>query len=685
MPDTTAITSTRPSTRAIWQSVIMSHRERSSRRPRAVSPKSPVQSPGVSWLGRPAPFYTLAVAAIALGTGWAVSKMWVCDDAFISYRYARNLVDGKGLVFNAGERVEGYTNLLWTLWCAVGLLLRRPVEQWSMVWGIACYAASLALLAYFACLRRQLTHGPWLVWLPIAAILGAAHEDWAVFATSGLETSLFTALALAGFVVVAHGAAHRRQYPLVAGLLMTLCALTRPEGMIFAVVLGAGLAWIVGWKWRPIIVYAAAFLVPQAAYFIWRGYYYGDFLPNTYYAKSGNLAWWDQGFHYLELYLYKYWILGLSVIGAIVLCLPDSRDSSSSEPKRVASRLGLTAAAMAAAYVLFVTRVGGDFMFARMLIPTTPFLLITIELGASRLLARQAWGQVALVVGMTVALIVPNYPMTKRELLYGVANERSYYGDYLLYETASEILRKYLADLPVNVAFMGSEAQRMYRGRIPIAIESEAGLTDRFVAHQPLASRGRVGHEKTAPLDYLIRVRKAHFVFHPAADAVLGLTGHIPLSTITLDGLSGYILHWDPAIMSALRQRGARFDDFPAYLDQVIAKLPSTSDERIAQWYPQLRLFYFEQVKDPTREEPFLRRLAKKEARVEEPPHAPGVDHNARRDEKAHGPGDAGAAGNREQHQHRRQEVEAEAVTELPPSRVVVGEHGNQQEPGSDP
>ncbi|MCX7878834.1 MAG: hypothetical protein N2510_09400, partial [Ignavibacteria bacterium] len=37
------------------------------------------------------------------------------DDAYISYRYGRNLMEGNGLVYNPGEKVEGYTNFLWTI------------------------------------------------------------------------------------------------------------------------------------------------------------------------------------------------------------------------------------------------------------------------------------------------------------------------------------------------------------------------------------------------------------------------------------------------------------------------------------------------------------------------------------------------------------------------------------------
>ena len=68
-----------------------------------------------------------AVALVAVAVVWAAWRaygLWWCtDDAYISFRYARNLVDGLGLVYNAGERVEGFTNPLWTLWVACGLAL----------------------------------------------------------------------------------------------------------------------------------------------------------------------------------------------------------------------------------------------------------------------------------------------------------------------------------------------------------------------------------------------------------------------------------------------------------------------------------------------------------------------------------------------------------------------------------
>src|SRR5438046_1501989 len=53
------------------------------------------------------------------------------DDAFITYRYAENLARGLGLVYNPGERVEGYSNFLWTLMMAVVVKLGGRPEDWG--------------------------------------------------------------------------------------------------------------------------------------------------------------------------------------------------------------------------------------------------------------------------------------------------------------------------------------------------------------------------------------------------------------------------------------------------------------------------------------------------------------------------------------------------------------------------
>jgi hypothetical protein len=551
----------------------------------------------------------LVSAALAYGVGAAVHRRWVCDDAFISYRYALNLVEGKGLVFNAGERVEGYSNFLWTLWCAVALVLRLPCEEWTMAWGIVFYALSLALLGYhFARVRGAAAAG---FALPMAAVLGALHDDWTIYATSGLETSFFTFLAVLGYVLLAVGITGGRHRPVALGIVMALCALTRPDGVVFAAVAGALLIWLSWPNWRAPLSYTLAFGVPYAIFLAWRVAYYGDVLPNTYYAKSAHLAWWGQGWHYLALYLRKYGVLVLALPALAFCALGRPASAGGTERARVLRGLALAAAAFGGVYAACVTRVGGDFMFARMLIPATPFFLVLLELGLAALPGRHPLPRTLLAAAVALALVLPGFPVTRQMVVDGIANEWSYYGRSIATERQSAILRKYLGGLPVCVAFMGSEAHLMYRARVATAIESEAGLTDRFVAHLEIKDRGRVGHEKHAPLEYLIRQRKAHLTFHPLAPEILGFGDRIVKCRIALDGVPGYVLHWDPAIMAELARRGAKFDDLPARIDAWIGRLDRFGDDRVADLYSRLRLIYFDHVHDPAREAAFRARLGR--------------------------------------------------------------------------
>ena len=87
-----------------------------------------------------------------------------------------------GLVFNAGEAVEGYTNFLWTALAAGAIALGRDPVLWSQLAGIACFAATLALLVAGGARLR----GPAAPWLGIAAAGLALNTHGQVFATGGL-------------------------------------------------------------------------------------------------------------------------------------------------------------------------------------------------------------------------------------------------------------------------------------------------------------------------------------------------------------------------------------------------------------------------------------------------------------------------------------------------------------------
>ncbi|MEW6249305.1 MAG: hypothetical protein AB1716_01560 [Planctomycetota bacterium] len=591
-----------------------------------------------------APLLLLALALL-VATGGAVRSIWLCDDAFISYRYADNLVRGLGLVYNAGERVEGYTNFLWTVWCALGLALGTSCERWSIVWGLACYLGSVALLGYYS-LRVLRAAAPAVAALPIAAVLAALHADWHVYATSGLETSAFTLAALGGYVLLVRHPHVAPSRAAIAGLVFAATGLLRPDGVIFSALGGL----YVLWRGRPrlwsIVAYGLAVGLPSAAFLAWRYSYYGDIVPNTYYAKSAGLAWWDQGWHYTVLYFQKYAVLLVGMVGLAWILLRRSRDRARRVWEPEIRRHALLAALFAAAYTLYIMRVGGDFMYARMLIPATPFYLILVELAllhvfpvarqhgsadASPPLTRRqrsdgsaeaspSLARAGAAAGLAALLVVwPRPALDNPTKTYGVVDERGVYknGRVDLVDPAEDrlaiALRRFCDGLtmPVRIAFVGTQAHVAYRSRVPVAIEAHAGLTDREIARQPLTERGRVGHEKSANIEYLLR-RRVHFVFHAAApDLVNGMRTAVPAWLIQLGDEKGYVVHWDPPLMAELGRRGALFNDAPAELDRLMQRLDGNPNAPAVELYARFRAFYFDHVSDPVRYAAFRSRVAR--------------------------------------------------------------------------
>jgi hypothetical protein len=163
---------------------------------------------------------------------WLASAAWfLCDDAFISFRYALNLVEGNGLVFNVGERVEGYTNFLWVLelaaiWKVFGL---RPenVAPWL---SVACTIGTLAAVVWWAARLPGLRRRGLVTWMALGLLCASA--TFAVWTSAGgLETRQFTLFVVVAVVCLTVHADSRRGL-LCASLSLAAAAYTRPEGLL---------------------------------------------------------------------------------------------------------------------------------------------------------------------------------------------------------------------------------------------------------------------------------------------------------------------------------------------------------------------------------------------------------------------------------------------------------------------
>ena len=118
---------------------------------------------------------------------------WVCDDAYITFRFARNLALGRGLVFNVGESppVEGYSNFLWMILCAAFEWIGAPVEL--LIPALSALCGAVVLWRTFTLCRSLGTteKGAFTACLPLAC-----SPALAVWSTSGLATMPFTLLLL---------------------------------------------------------------------------------------------------------------------------------------------------------------------------------------------------------------------------------------------------------------------------------------------------------------------------------------------------------------------------------------------------------------------------------------------------------------------------------------------------------
>lgn len=238
------------------------------------------------------------LAAWLLAAAHAAVFYWVCDDAFISFRYAQKLLEGHGLVFNVGERVEGYTNLLWVLEVALLNLFGIPMPIASVVLSAAATAGTFFIVMDLA---RSTPFASMRGLAVVAALLSLAlNRNVALWTTSGLETRQFTFLVLLAAWLARRALAGEGSWVGVS-LALAACELTRPEGTLIAASVGA-------WACVQLLRARAALLRPLlelvlpcaaivGAHYVWRYFYYGDWLPNTAYAKVVR-PWPDAGILY---------------------------------------------------------------------------------------------------------------------------------------------------------------------------------------------------------------------------------------------------------------------------------------------------------------------------------------------------------------------------------------------------
>ena len=210
------------------------------------------------------------------------------DDAMISMRYAKNLTEGYGAVWNPGEApVEGYTNPLWVLWMAFFHLLPLSMSKISLAVQISG-AVFLATNLYFVKKITEHLTPNWLVPL-LAVILTAFYTPLNNWGLQGMEVSLLVVLLNIAVLKFIRDL-QNEQFSPWPFVILGFSTLVRIDMIVPALTLtGFGFLFVPRHRWKHLgwgLVMLAAFIGLQTAI---RLGYYGKPLPNTYYLKVNGL------------------------------------------------------------------------------------------------------------------------------------------------------------------------------------------------------------------------------------------------------------------------------------------------------------------------------------------------------------------------------------------------------------
>ncbi len=419
------------------------------------------------------------------------------DDAYISFRYAANFLDGKGLVFNAGERVEGYTNFLWVMLMALFKgLFGIDYLSTSRLFGVLSGALIFYLL--YLLLRSHFEQLHWLIYAALAVML-LSNQSLAYWSIASLETSTFACMALAALV-----AEYRK--PQLTPALLVIATLLRPEG---AVVFGAILFDRIIIERKFPTFFFLMYFVPLLPFAVFKLVYYGSLFPNPYYAKSGvGLEYIASGLEYTWYFLRTIGVYG--VILAVPLAALTLIKGHWTQYRLLYLYVFL--------YTAYIIWVGGDVLKVyRFFVPVVPVLCFLFVVSAVESLATVRQKQQAFALALLVAgsFSVGSYLLARDHVkAYWVA-EQQITGKMHFMGT---MLKKHMGkNFSLAASTIGMVGYQLLGHRIIDML----GLTDASIARNPETISGMTSSWKE-------RRFNSRYLLEQQPDFILFSTGYKP-------------------------------------------------------------------------------------------------------------------------------------------------------------
>ena len=431
-----------------------------------------------------------------------LNNKFVQDDAYISFRYVQNFVDGYGLVFNVGERVEGYTNLLWVLILSLFAFLKMNIQSVSQILSVL-FGTLVLFLTYKVSdlielknetnsnkkIKTTETDSNVNYFNLIPAIMLVFTGSFIFWSISGMESTMFISFCLLGiYYYLKDGSGDSISYKFP--LFIFLATLTRPEGLYFFGLIMMHKIYFTFREYksnafkvlfsRNNLISYAFYIVPVIFYFLIRYMYYGYLFPNTYYAKTGLSAdYLNSGIEYFTKFLKAYLLYGVVLLAPLYLF------------KRKENIFAVSLFYLIIiSFILYVISVGGDVLKQnRFFLPVLPLIYILFAKFLTDiyylLKGKNAKSGIAFpAVFIITAVICFFYYTSQKETLdkdiqseNGLVDKMKIAGNW--FKTKQQQLGR-----PLNLAATTIGSVSYFAGS-EVNVIDLLGLTDKEIAHNP--------------------------------------------------------------------------------------------------------------------------------------------------------------------------------------------------------
>ena len=416
---------------------------------------------------------------------------FIQDDAFISYRYVENFLQGHGLVYNIGERIEGFTNFGWVVLLIALGGFGLDYIMLSQLIGFLC-GVSVIVVTYLLALRIINDRSQWFA--VVAAYLVGTTLSLAYWAPAGLETGSFAFLTLLSLYLFV-----KRSWMLPA--ILALAVWSRPEGALIAGLLVVIEA-VQDRKFpRYSVLCLLIALVVSLPFVAFKIAYYGSVLPNPFYAKTGfHLELLMSGVEYVLRFFGHYPVYMIGLGFATALCFIDGR------------RELKTICAFVLTYTAYIVLVGGDVLKVhRFFLPVIGMMAVMVAVGLHHLYGKLSHRTAMLVLCVTsILLLGATYYFPAQFVRQYNQLEIAFTGKMA---TQARLLRQSdESDFSVAVATIGLFGYELLGHRIIDLV----GLTDSTIARhpeEPIAGMETTWKERRHNSRYLLQTAPDYVMF----------------------------------------------------------------------------------------------------------------------------------------------------------------------------